>query len=183
MAGAIPLIFKKPSEFPGIMKFEERVDFKEAHKPVRMYMKNEVLVEEEVAEIVKDKEYHRKKKKQMRFGYKSKSILVVEESPRVPDGSAAAFQFEGSLTNSTLLGPESLKPTTNADGSRGSDGFKYVLLKKYTVAPSAGSAGGTVINITPVGDWYTFKKPSLRQDDLEENIEREVKVGNHCNVI
>ena len=149
--GGWPLRFKALDDYPLIAKFDEKVDLGNARLPVRMYVKEEELIEEaEDPTLVKDSEYW-KRKKQRRRGFRPKSMIILEDStPRRPDGPPAGLQYEGNITNLNM---------SDADHSSGSftkakpeaksiseAPFKYVLLEILTTPQAT-----TEVNVIPVG--------------------------------
>ena len=150
-AGGWPLRFKTLEDYPMIAKFDEKVDLENARFPIRMYTKDEELLEEaEDPTIVKDSEYW-KRKKQRRRGFRPKSMVVLEDStPRRANGPPVGIQYEGHLTNLNMSDGEHIsgsmaraKPEAKSVSEAP---FKYVLLEILTTPQST-----TEVNVIPVG--------------------------------
>lgn len=160
-----------------IGKFDEQVHFDKAKQPVKMYFKDEEIIEEAIDEnLKKDSEYY-KRKRQRRKALKSKSQLVIEDavaSSRDPRGPLKGLMYEGKMSNLNLsdnlstLGPTPFQNKLKAKSLTEAP-FKFVILQpqKYTV----NNEEKTQILVTPVGDWFSFKKPSLTGQKLLDEID------------
>ena len=69
-----PLRFRRDEDESIIGKFSDGIDFDSARHPIKMYMKDEEIEEEETGEVVKDSEYWRSRKKRRSF-YRKKSQI------------------------------------------------------------------------------------------------------------
>ena len=187
-----PLRLKKDeTDVSIIAKFSDPVDLEAAKLPMRMYVKDEEIEEEETAEVVKDAEYWRNRKKR-RQTYRRKSQVILEDSaPRSTSSSGASsgpvgMQFEGTLSNTSMAdaaetGSSTMALSRNSEAARAP--FKYVLLqvvKKDVLDPSTQqSSVATEVNVIPVSEWYQFKKPSMNGqkflDEIDEDFELEQK--------
>ena len=174
---SLNMVFVRPEEYPMVGKFDEHVDFNKAKLPVKMYFKDEEIIEEAIDENVKkDSEYY-KRRRQRRKALKTKSHLVIEDavaSTRDINGPLKGLIYEGKISNLNLsddvsvLGP---KPFQNKQKAKSitEAPFKFVLLQpqKYSV----NNEEKTQILVTPVGDWFSFKKPSLTGQKLLDEID------------
>ena len=187
-----PLRLKKDdTDVSIIAKFSDPVDLEAAKLPMRMYVKDEEIEEEETAEVVKDAEYWRNRKKR-RQTYRRKSQVILEDSaPRSTSSSGASsgpvgMQFEGTLSNMSMAdiaetGSSTMALSRNSEAAK--PPFKYVLLqviKKDVLDPSTQqSTVATEVNVIPVSEWYQFKKPSMNGqkflDEIDEDFEIEQK--------
>ena len=187
-----PLRLKKDeTDVSIIAKFSDPVDLEAAKLPMRMYVKDEEIEEEEAVEVVKDAEYWRNRKKR-RQTYRRKSQVILEDSaPRSTSSSGASsgpvgMQFEGTLSNMSMAdvaetGSSTMALARNSEAAR--PPFKYVLLqviKNTVLDPSTQqSTVATEVNVIPVSEWYQFKKPSMNGqkflDEIDEDFEVEQK--------
>jgi hypothetical protein len=163
-----PLRFKNPQDYPLIGKFIDKIDLKNAELPVRMYMKDEELQQEEVDLDVNDPNRYKKKKK---YSYHTKSKLFIEDNlPKQSNGPNNGIQFEGQCCNlKTELTDEK---TTEANRETKGPPFKFVLLqvvKKDNIGTIGGS--NTEVNVIPVGEWYKFKKSNTVAEKFLEDID------------
>ena len=188
-----PLRLKKDEDVSSIIaKFSDPVEIDAAKLPVRMYIKDEEIEEEDTGEVVKDSEYWKNRRKR-RSMYRRKSQIILEDTnPRSSSGSSssgmAGLHFEGRISNVSMAdaaetGSSSMALTKNGFALEGakSAAFKYVLLKvvqKPIVDEiTLQTTMATEVNVIPVSDWYQFKKPSLTGqkflDEIDEDFEQE----------
>lgn len=181
-----PLNFKVKNEMPLVGKFDEIVDFKNAPKPVKMFIKDEDILEEAVDDLIRDSEYY-KRRRQRRRSYRPQSIIYLEDSnKREIKGPPKGLQYEGKISNLNLTTEEN--GVSPAPGQRRQQGqksvtdvpFKYVLLQVVKSVSDDSGAASTQVNMIPVGDWYAFKKPSVTGqktlDDLDDDFEAKQRV-------
>eukprot|EP00596_Hydrurales_sp_CCMP1899_P004112 CAMPEP_0119038770 /NCGR_PEP_ID=MMETSP1177-20130426/7884_1 /TAXON_ID=2985 /ORGANISM="Ochromonas sp, Strain CCMP1899" /LENGTH=462 /DNA_ID=CAMNT_0007001787 /DNA_START=152 /DNA_END=1540 /DNA_ORIENTATION=+ len=150
-----------------------------------MYVKDELIEEEEAPEVVKDSEYWKNKKKRRSF-YRKKSQIILEDStPRGPNNANAGVQFEGKVSNVSMAdlaetGSSTMVTAKHRAGEPNKVPFKYVLLqvvKKDVVDEmTKGVSSATEVNVIPVSDWYQFKKPSVDKERFLDEIDDEFEL-------
>ena len=174
-----------------IAKFSDPVEIDSAKLPVRMYIKDEEIEEEDTGDVVKDSEYWKNRRKR-RSMYRRKSQIILEDAnPRSSSSSSssgtAGLHFEGRVSNVNMAdaaetGSSSMAFTKNGIALEGAKAaFKYVLLKvvQKNIVDEATqqTTVATEVNVIPVSDWYQFKKPSLTGqkflDEIDEDFEQE----------
>jgi hypothetical protein len=173
-----PLVFKPLESYPIIGKFDDKVNLAAAKKPLRMYLKEEEIIEEMFEHPTNQTEkYNRSKIKPRR--YRPKSELHIEDSThRKPNGPPVGLQYEGRITNLDFQDVEepnqskSSKTTfKGASSSSADNSFKYVLLEF-----AKGDSGSTEVNMIPVGDWFTFKKPSVTGQKMLDQVDEDFEL-------
>jgi hypothetical protein len=129
-----PLRFRREEDESIIGKFNDKVDFDSARQPIKMYIKDEEIKEEETGEVVKDSEYWKNKKKRRSY-YRKKSQIVLEDSTvRGPGNSVSGLQFEGKVSNVSMAdaaetGSSTMMSAKLKAGEIRKAPFKYVLLQ------------------------------------------------------
>ena len=164
---ALPLVFHRSAEGdePFIGKFDERLDLVNCQKPLKMFLQEEALIEEPIDEGARDSEYY-KRRRQKRKQMKTNSSLVLEDStPRDPKGPPKGLKYEGKLANLNLFEsiPGQAAPFTYKQKAKSTTDapFKYVILQPQKVVSEVDGKERTQILVTPVGDWFSFRKPSV----------------------
>jgi hypothetical protein len=171
---------KVPDDFPDIAKFSDGdINLKGAVQPVKMFLKEEDIKEDEQLDVVKDAEYY-KRRRQRRKRYRKKNVLYLQDSSQKVTGQPyTGLNYEGQLVNLGTAEFESVQTYKSSLMKEAQDemAFKYVLLQfvKRT-APDSGSEV-MEINVIPVGDMYAFRKTTISSDatlaEIEQQFEEE----------
>lgn len=179
-----PLRFRRDEDESIIGKFNDGINFEAAKQPIKMYMRDEDIEEEDTGEVVKDSEYWKNRKKR-RSWYRKKSQIILEDStPRGSSNAASGLQFEGNVSNVSMAdlaetGSSTMVTAKYRRGEPVKAPFKYVLLqvvKKDVIDEmTKGVSSATEVNVIPVADWYQFRKPSVESqkflDEIDDDFE------------
>ena len=179
-----PLRFRRDEDESIIGKFSDGIDFDSARHPIKMYMKDEEIEEEETGEVVKDSEYWRNRKKRRSF-YRKKSQIILEDSSfRGPNNAVSGLQYEGKVSNVSMADAAEAGSSTMITAkikalASTKAPFKYVLLqvvKKDAIDDITKALSSTTeVNVIPVAEWYQFKKPGVAGqkflDEIDDDFE------------
>ena len=179
-----PLRFRREEDESIIGKFSDGIDFDGARHPIKMYLKDEDIEEEETAEVVKDSEYWKNRKKRRSFYRKKSQILLEDSSIRGPNNAVSGLQFEGKVSNVSMADAAEAGSSTMVTAKLKALAttkplFKYVLLQvvKKDIVDEVTKAvtSTTEVNVIPVADWYQFKKPGVAGqkflDEIDDDFE------------
>ena len=179
-----PLRFRREEDESLIGKFSDGIDFDTACHPIKMYIKDEDIEEEETGEVVKDSEYWKNRKKRRAF-YRKKSQIILEDSAlRGTHNAVSGLQFEGKVSNVSMAdaaeaGSSTMVTAKYKPGQPVKASVKYVLLqvvKKDLIDEVTKAVTSTTeVNVIPVADWYQFKKPGVAGqkflDEIDDDFE------------
>ena len=179
-----PLRFRKEEDESIIGKFSDGIDFDSARHPIKMYVKDEDIEEEEAGEVVKDSEYWKNRKKRRSFYRKKSQIILEDSSIRGPNNAVSGLQFEGKVSNVSMAdaaeaGSSTMITAKIKAAAATKAPFKYVLLQvvKKDIIDEVTKAvtSATEVNVIPVADWYQFKKPGVAGqkflDEIDDDFE------------